>query len=89
MRGVVRHGFRVLEVASGNVPNTIAAVLLQIAQHHGRGARRSTSSGPRATPSPNMLRFLVAGEGEVAPVTREVLRETEHDVRRRPMVHVS
>ena len=37
----------------------------------------------------NLLRFLVSGEGEVARVTREVPRESEHDVRRRPMVHVS
>jgi hypothetical protein len=88
VHGTVRHGFRVLDVRSGNVPNTIAAVLLQI--------RDTTGTVPHVyfewtegNPLSNMLRFLVAGEGEVAPVTREVLRETEHDVRRRPMVHVS
>jgi hypothetical protein len=36
-----------------------------------------------------MVRFLISGEGEVAPVAREVLRETEPDTRRRPIVHVS
>jgi hypothetical protein len=88
VRGIVRHGFRVLEVASGNVPNTIAIVLLQI--------RNLTGVVPHVyfewtegNPISNMVRFLVSGEGEVAPVTREVLRETEPDVRRRPMVHVS
>ena len=88
VRGSVRHGFRVLEVASGNVPNTIATVLLQV--------RNLTGIVPHVyfewtegNPISNMVRFLVSGEGEVAPVTREVLRETERDVRRRPMVHVS
>ena len=88
VRGIIRHGFRVLEVASGNVPNTIAIVLLQI--------RNLTGVVPHVyfewtegNPVSNMIRFLVSGEGEVAPVTREVLRETEPDVRRRPMVHVS
>ncbi|HEV7624331.1 MAG TPA: amino acid transporter [Amnibacterium sp.] len=88
VHGVVRHGYRVLEVASGNVPNTLAAVLLQI--------RNITGVVPHiyfewteGNPVSNMVRFLVSGEGEVAPVTREVLRETEPDVRRRPMVHVS
>jgi hypothetical protein len=88
VRGVVRHGFRVLEVSSGNVPNTIAAILLQI--------RNITGVVPHiyfewteGNPISNMVRFLISGEGEVAPVTREVLRETEKDVRRRPMVHVS
>jgi hypothetical protein len=88
VHGYVRHGYRVLEVASGNVPNTLAAVLLQI--------RNITGVVPHiyfewteGNPVSNMVRFLVSGEGEVAPVTREVLRETEPDVRRRPMVHVS
>ena len=88
VHGEVRHGYRVLEVASGNVPNTIATVLLQI--------RNLTGIVPHVyfewtegNPVSTLFRFLVSGEGEVAPVTREVLRETEHDVRRRPMVHVS
>ncbi|RIX31366.1 APC family permease [Amnibacterium setariae] len=88
VRGVVRHGFRVLEVASGNVPNTIAAVLLRIREETGV-VPQVYFEWTEGSPLSNMLRFLISGEGEVAPVTREVLRHTEPDVRRRPMVHVS
>jgi hypothetical protein len=35
------------------------------------------------------VKFLLVGKGEVAPVTREVLREAEKDVKHRPSVHVS
>ncbi|HEY8318795.1 MAG TPA: amino acid transporter [Amnibacterium sp.] len=88
VHGAIRHGFRVLEVLSGNVPNTIATVLLQI--------RNLTGVVPdvyfewtEGNPISNMARFLFSGEGEVAPVTREVLREVEPEPRRRPVVHVS
>lgn len=86
--GVIKHGFRVLQVSSGNVPNTIAALLLEI--------RDMTGIVPsiyfqwtEGNPAKNMIRFMVTGVGEVAPVTREVLREAEKDPKRRPAVHVS
>lgn len=88
VQGVVKHGYRVLQVKAGNVPNTIAAVLLEI--------RDVTGIVPtiyfewtEGNPISNMFRFLITGVGEVAPVTREVLREAERDVKRRPAVHVS
>ena len=39
-------------------------------------------------PAMQFLRFLLFGLGEVAPVTREVLRRSEQDRTRRPHVHV-
>lgn len=88
VHGVLKHGFRVLEVRSGNIPNTIASVLLEI--------RDITGIVPEVyfewnegNPISNMLRFLFTGTGEIAPVTREVLRQADHDRGRRPRVHVS
>ena len=88
VRGTIKHGYRVLQVDSGNVPNTIAVVLLAI--------RDETGIVPdiyfewtEGNPISNMFRFLITGTGEVAPVTREVLRRAETDRAHRPDVHVS
>jgi hypothetical protein len=40
-------------------------------------------------PVAHLLRFLFFGSGEVAPVTREVLRAAEPNLRLRPFVHVA
>lgn len=85
--GKERHGFKILEVHSNNVPNTLAAVLLHIRDVTGFMPHiyfRWTEGNPIS----NLSRFLFFGEGEIAPVTREVLREAEPDITRRPWVHV-
>ncbi|BCW71499.1 amino acid transporter [Arthrobacter sp. NicSoilB8] len=87
VRGVVRHGYHILEVHGPVVPNTIASVLLHIRDVTGLMPHiyfRWTEGNPVT----NLLRFLAFGEGEIAPVTREVLREAEPDVTKRPWVHV-
>ncbi|THG30038.1 amino acid transporter [Naasia lichenicola] len=88
VRGVVRHGFRVLVVDSGNVPNTIASVLMEIRDRAGI-VPDIYFEWTEGNPASNMLRYLVTGSGEVAPVTREVLRRAEPRPHKRPGVHVS
>ena len=87
VRGEVLHGrYRVLTLESSSIPNALAALMLH--------ARDSTGRIPHmyfewteGNPFANFLRFFLFGQGEVAPVTREVLREAEPDRTRRPRVH--
>ncbi|HKU12218.1 MAG TPA: amino acid transporter [Sinomonas sp.] len=87
VHGTMRHGYRVLEVHGPVIPNTIASVLLHIRDVTGLMPHiyfRWTEGNPVK----NLLRFIFFGEGEIAPVTREVLREAVPDVTQRPWVHV-
>lgn len=87
VRGEVLHNrYRVLTVESSSIPNALAALLLHV--------RDTTNRIPHiyfewteGSPFANFLRFFLFGQGEVAPVTREVLREAERDPARRPRVH--
>jgi hypothetical protein len=87
VRGEVLHGtYRVLTMRSPSVPNALAALLLEIRDRTGVRPHlyvEWSEGGPVA----NFLRFLLLGAGEVAPVTREVLRRAEPDRARRPHLH--
>ncbi|MBM7460689.1 hypothetical protein JOE26_003364 [Rhodococcus coprophilus] len=79
--------FRILRVDSPAIPNTIAAVLLRMRDLTGVIPDvyfEWTEGGPLM----NQLRFLFFGEGQVASVTREVLRRAVPDRAGRPRVHV-
>jgi hypothetical protein len=87
VEGVDVEGFKVLRCQSPAIPNAIAALLLYL--------RDTTKVIPHAyfgwtegNPIAYLLKFLVFGEGDTAPVTREVLRQTEDDPELRPRIHV-
>jgi hypothetical protein len=80
-------GFYVLRCTSPAIPNAIAGLLLDL--------RDRTGNPPHAyfgwtegNPISYLLKFLAFGEGDTAPVCREVLRQAEPDPERRPRIHV-
>jgi hypothetical protein len=79
--------YRVLACQSVAIPNAIAALLLYIRDRTGR-IPHVYFGWTEGNPITYLLKFLAFGEGDTAPVTREVLRQTEHDPLRRPRVHV-
>jgi hypothetical protein len=87
VRGEERFGYRILRVDSSSVANTIAAILLHIRDHTGQ-TPHVYFAWIEGNPVAALLRYLVLGGGDVAPLTREVLRRTEKDPRQRPRVHV-
>lgn len=85
--GVDLDGYKVLRTNAPAVPNAIAALLLHI--------RDKTNKIPHVyfgwsegNPIKYLIRYILFGEGDTAPVTREILRQAESDPELRPSVHV-
>ena len=82
---VGRH--RVLRCKSPAVPNAIAALLLHL--------KEATRTIPHAyfgwiegNPLEYAFRYVALGEGDTAPVTREILRQAIREPLERPRIHV-
>jgi len=87
VEGVDVGGHRVLRCASPAIPNAIAALLLFI-RDQTRKIPHAYFGWTEGNPIAYLLKFLAFGEGDTAPVTREVLRQAEPDPELRPRIHV-
>jgi hypothetical protein len=80
-------GHHVLRCVSPAIPNAIAALLLYCRDQTGK-IPHAYFGWTEGNPIAYLLKFLAFGEGDTAPVTREVLRQAEPDPLRRPRIHV-
>jgi hypothetical protein len=87
VHGEERFGYKILRVESPSVPNAIAALLLKIRDEWGV-MPHIYFAWAEGNPFYFLFRYLISGEGDVPPVTREILRRAEPDRRKRPWVHV-
>ena len=87
VEGVQVGPYRVLRCESPAIPNAIAALLMHIRDKTGH-IPHAYFGWTEGNPITYVLRFLAFGEGDTAPVAREVLRKSEPDPLRRPRVHV-
>jgi hypothetical protein len=80
--------YSVLCARSPVVANSFAAVLIFLEQHTGK-VPHAYFKWKEGNPVGNLLRFLFFGEGDIAPLTHEVLRRAIEEPERRPYIHVS
>jgi hypothetical protein len=87
IRGVEICGYKILRTQAPAVPNAIAALLLHLRDKTGK-IPHVYFGWSEGNPAKYLFRYILFGEGDTAPVTREILRQAEPDPERRPNVHV-
>ena len=87
IRGYDVDGYRVLRTEAPAVPNAIAAFLLYLQEKTGK-TPHVYFGWSEGNPLIYLARYILFGEGDTAPVTREILRQAKSDPEDRPNVHV-
>ena len=85
--GVDVNGYKILRTQAPAVPNAIAGLLLHLRDKTGK-IPHVYFGWSEGNPAMYLVRYILFGEGDTAPVTREILRKAEEDPELRPSVHV-
>jgi hypothetical protein len=81
-------GYKILRCSNPAIANAIAAVLLEVRERT-RKIPHVYFSWTQGDPIAHLVRYIFLGEGETAPLTREILRRAEPYEDVRPVVHVA
>lgn len=87
IRGIDVAGYKILRTEAPAVPNAIAALLLHLRDRTGK-IPHVYFGWSEGNPLAYLVRYVLFGEGDTAPVTREILRQAEENPELRPSVHV-
>ncbi len=87
IRGIDVDGYKILRTQAPAVPNAIAGFLLYLRDETGK-IPHVYFGWSEGNPLIYLARYILFGEGDTAPVTREILRQAEEDPELRPNVHV-
>jgi len=87
VRGEEIGEYHVLTARASSVPNAIAAFALYARDRVGV-IPHVYFGWTEGNPIKYLARFILFGEGDIAPVTHEILRKAEPDPERRPAIHV-
>uniref|UniRef100_B8HK70 Putative amino acid transporter n=1 Tax=Cyanothece sp. (strain PCC 7425 / ATCC 29141) TaxID=395961 RepID=B8HK70_CYAP4 len=87
VKGIMVGEYQILRAESAAVPNAIAAILLYTRDQTGK-LPHAYFGWVEGNPIQYLLRFILFGEGDIAVVTREVLRKAEKNPEQRPAIHV-
>jgi hypothetical protein len=88
VRGVKVGKHKILRGSSPAIANAIAALLIEIGEITGK-LPHAYFGWTEGTPMEFLFKFIFFGEGDVAPIAREVLRQKIPNPRKRPYIHVS
>jgi hypothetical protein len=87
VKGVEVGGYKVLRAESTVVPNAIAAFLLYLRDTTGK-IPSCYFGWTQGNPFVYLVRYILFGEGDTAPIVHEVVREAEPELDRRPIIHI-